>query len=128
MHLTRRAASARSRLVDLLACIGAAVVVAWVSCALGLVLLAPAPAAAVDTDPTNLGSEGLAFTLRLYHWTGAAWSEVSAAGVSAGGMPTRVKCLHVLAGQSLGMGRGVNPLGDEVVDALGEYWKPGPCV
>ena len=50
------------------------------------------------------------------------------AGVSAGGMPTRVKCLHVLAGQSLGMGRGVNPLGDEVVDALGEYWKSGPCV
>ena len=50
------------------------------------------------------------------------------AGVSAGGMPNRVKCLHVLAGQSLGMGRGVNPLGDEVVDALGEYWKPGPCV
>ena len=43
-------------------------------------------------------------------------------------MPNRVKCLHVLAGQSLGMGRGVNPLGDEVVDALGEYWKPGPCV
>ena len=50
------------------------------------------------------------------------------AGVSAGGMPNRVKCLHVLAGQSLGMGRGVNPLGDEVVDALAEYWKPGPCV
>ena len=49
-------------------------------------------------------------------------------GVSAGGLPNRVKCLHVLAGQSLGMGRGVNPLGDEVVDALGEYWKPGPCV
>ena len=50
------------------------------------------------------------------------------AGVSAGGMPTRVKCLHVLAGQSLGMGRGVNPLGDEVVDALGEFWQSGPCV
>jgi hypothetical protein len=50
------------------------------------------------------------------------------AGVSAGGMPNRVKCLHVLAGQSLGMGRGVNPLGDEVVDALGEYWQSGPCV
>jgi hypothetical protein len=50
------------------------------------------------------------------------------AGVSAGGMPTRVKCLHVLAGQSLAMGRGVNPLGDEVVDALGEFWQSGPCV
>ena len=50
------------------------------------------------------------------------------AGVSAGGMPDRVKCLHVLAGQSLAQGRGVNPLGDEVLDALGEWWKAGPCV
>ena len=49
------------------------------------------------------------------------------AGVSAGGMPSRVKCLHVLAGQSLAQGRGVNPLGDEVLDALGEWWRPGPC-
>jgi hypothetical protein len=50
------------------------------------------------------------------------------AGISAGGMPDRVKCLHVLAGQSLAQGRGVNPLGDEVLDALGEWWDPGPCV
>jgi hypothetical protein len=50
------------------------------------------------------------------------------AGVSAGGMPTRVKCLHVLAGQSLAQGRGVNPLGDEVLDLLGEFWASGPCV
>jgi hypothetical protein len=50
------------------------------------------------------------------------------AGVSAGGMPDRVKCLHVLAGQALAQGPGVNPLGDEVVDALGEYWSSGPCV
>ena len=50
------------------------------------------------------------------------------AGVSAGGMPTRVKCLHVLAGQSLAQGRGVNPLGDEVLELLGEFWAAGPCV
>ena len=50
------------------------------------------------------------------------------AGISAGGMPDRVKCLHVLAGQSLAMGRGVNPFGDEVLDALGEWWASGPCV
>jgi uncharacterized protein len=50
------------------------------------------------------------------------------AGVSAGGMPTRVKCLHVLAGQALAQGRGVNPLGDEVLDLLGDYWAAGPCV
>jgi hypothetical protein len=50
------------------------------------------------------------------------------AGVSAGGMPTRVKCLHVLAAHALAAGRGVNPLGDEVLDALGEWWSSGPCV
>ena len=50
------------------------------------------------------------------------------AGISAGGMPDRVKCLHVLAGQSLAQGRGVNPLGDEVLDLLGDWWSSGPCV
>lgn len=49
-------------------------------------------------------------------------------GISAGGMPDRVKCLHVLAGQALAQGRGVNPLGDEVLDLLGEFWAAGPCV
>ena len=49
-------------------------------------------------------------------------------GVSAGGMPDRVKCLHVLAGQSLAQGRGVNPLGDEVLERIGEWWAAGPCV
>lgn len=57
--------------------------------------------------------------------TGQSVPEID--GVSAGGMPTRVKCLHVLAGQALAQGRGVNPLGDEVVDALGEWWASGPC-
>jgi uncharacterized protein len=33
----------------------------------------------------------------------------------------------VLAAQSLAQGRGVNPLGDEVVDLLGEFWRAGPC-
>ncbi len=50
------------------------------------------------------------------------------AGVSAGGMPTRVKCLHVLAAQSLAQGPGVNPLGDEVLERLGQWWAAGPCV
>ena len=49
-------------------------------------------------------------------------------GISAGGMPDRVKCLHVLAGQSLAQGAGVNPLGDEVLERLGAWWEPGPCV
>lgn len=49
-------------------------------------------------------------------------------GISAGGMPTRVKCLHVLAGHSLAAGRGVNPLGDETLDALEDWGRRGPCV
>jgi hypothetical protein len=50
------------------------------------------------------------------------------AGISAGGMPDRVKCLHVLAAHALATGPGVNPLGDEVVTLLGEWWAEGPCV
>ncbi|MGZ5399242.1 MAG: DUF501 domain-containing protein [Nocardioides sp.] len=48
-------------------------------------------------------------------------------GISAGGMPDRVKCLHVLAGHALAAGPGVNPLGDEVLALLGDWWAPGPC-
>lgn len=48
-------------------------------------------------------------------------------GITAGGMPNRVKCLHVLVGHALAAGPGVNPLGDEAVDALGEFWQR-PCV
>lgn len=50
------------------------------------------------------------------------------AGISAGGMPDRVKCLHVLAGQALAQGPGVNPFGDEVLAELGQWWASGPCV
>ncbi len=49
-------------------------------------------------------------------------------GISAGGMPDRVKCLHVLAAHALAAGPGVNPLGDEVLAELGEWWAAGPCV
>jgi hypothetical protein len=49
-------------------------------------------------------------------------------GITAGGMPDRVKCLHVLAAHSLAAGPGVNPLGDEVLELLGEWWASGPCV
>lgn len=49
-------------------------------------------------------------------------------GISAGGMPNRVKCLHVLVGHALAAGRGVNPLGDEALDLLPDWWRSGPCV
>jgi uncharacterized protein len=48
-------------------------------------------------------------------------------GVSAGGMPTRVKCLHVLVGHSLAKGPGLNPLGDEAVTLLGDWWTGSDC-
>ncbi|WP_016908929.1 DUF501 domain-containing protein [Streptomyces xiaopingdaonensis] len=47
---------------------------------------------------------------------------------SAGGMPERVKCLHVLVAHSLVAGPGVNPLGDEALAMLPEWWRKGPCV
>lgn len=49
------------------------------------------------------------------------------AGVSAGGMPTRVKCLHVLVAHSLAAGPGVNPLGDETLERLRPAWRPDRC-
>jgi hypothetical protein len=50
------------------------------------------------------------------------------AGISAGGMPQRVKCLHALVAHALASGPGVNPLGDETLDRLAPWWMPGPCV
>ena len=49
-------------------------------------------------------------------------------GISAGGMPSRVKCLHVLVAHALAAGPGVNPLGDEALAALPDWWAAGPCV
>ena len=49
-------------------------------------------------------------------------------GVSAGGLPTRVKCLHALAGHALAAGPGVNPFGDEVLAEVGDWWQRGRCV
>lgn len=37
---------------------------------------------------------------------------------TGGGMPDRVKCLHVLMAHSLAKGRGVNPFGDEALATL----------
>ena len=48
--------------------------------------------------------------------------------VAAGGMPDRVKCLHVAVAHALAAGPGVNPFGDEALDELGDWWAAGPCV
>ncbi|HEY9523023.1 MAG TPA: DUF501 domain-containing protein [Thermopolyspora sp.] len=46
---------------------------------------------------------------------------------SAGGMPTRVKCLHALVAHELAA-PGSNPFGREVLDLLPDWWSEGPCV
>ena len=48
-------------------------------------------------------------------------------GISAGGMPTRVKCLHAVIGHTLSVGRGVNPMGDLGLDAIAQWWTPEVC-
>jgi hypothetical protein len=50
------------------------------------------------------------------------------AGISAGGMPGRVKCLHVHLGHALAAGPGVNPFGDEVLERAEPWWTGGRCV
>jgi hypothetical protein len=47
--------------------------------------------------------------------------------VTAGGMPDRVKCLHSLVAHSLAAGVGVNPLGDEALEELSQWWQNKPC-
>jgi hypothetical protein len=49
------------------------------------------------------------------------------AGITAGGMPSRVKCLHVLVGHALAAGPGVNPFGDEALAMLPDWGAAGPC-
>jgi hypothetical protein len=48
--------------------------------------------------------------------------------VSAGGMPERVKCLHVHVAHTLARGADVNPVGDETLARLDDWWHAGPCV
>ena len=46
-------------------------------------------------------------------------------GISAGGMPYRVKCLHALVAHSLAKGPGVNPIGDLALAKLS--WSSQVC-
>ncbi|WFR68317.1 DUF501 domain-containing protein [Curtobacterium flaccumfaciens] len=46
-------------------------------------------------------------------------------GITAGGMPTRVKCLHALVGHALAAGPGVNPIGDLALERAS--WSPSRC-
>lgn len=46
-------------------------------------------------------------------------------GISAGGMPVRVKCLHALVGYSISAGPGVCPIGDKALEMIG--WDSAVC-
>ena len=48
-------------------------------------------------------------------------------GVSAGGMPSRVKCLHALAAHALAKGKDVNKIGDMVLNEIMD-WCQNPCI
>ncbi|OFO75617.1 septum formation initiator family protein [Rothia sp. HMSC065D02] len=47
--------------------------------------------------------------------------------ISAGGMPTRVKCLHAVIGHTLAVGCGINPMGDWGLDEIADWWTPQVC-
>ncbi|PXY21261.1 hypothetical protein BAY60_27805 [Prauserella muralis] len=48
--------------------------------------------------------------------------------VTAGGMPGRVKCLHVHLAHTLARGTGVNPFGDETLELVRQNgWPAGEC-
>lgn len=54
-------------------------------------------------------------------------SEEHILDISAGGMPSRVKCLHALLAQTLVMGKGVNPIGDIVLNRIVDEFDPSVC-
>ncbi|AKV56051.1 DUF501 domain-containing protein [Bifidobacterium actinocoloniiforme] len=67
----------------------------------------------------------LAFRRALAQGLGDDESHIE--GVSAGGMPSRVKCLHALVAQSLVMGEGVNPVGDQTLAEVKGLFDPVVC-
>ena len=71
-------------------------------------------------------AEHYAAAHRAYLADRASLGEVpEIAGISAGGMPERVKCLHALVGHSLAAGPGVNPIGDLALQRCS--WSPTVC-
>ncbi len=80
----------------------------------------------LTTDPELASAYAAAHEAYLRDRT--ALGEVSEIeGISAGGMPDRVKCLHVLVAHSLAAGPGVNPLGDRALEMLPDWWRSRPC-
>ncbi len=83
--------------------------------------------AALDSDPELVGAYHAAHDDYLAARAALGISVPEIDGISAGGMPTRVKCLHVLVAHSLAEGPGVNPLGDQAVALLPDWWRGSTC-
>jgi hypothetical protein len=78
------------------------------------------------TDPALAASYSAAYSDYLARREAVEHVE-EIVGIAAGGMPSRVKCLHVLVGHALAAGPGVNPFGDEALSMLGNWGAAGPC-
>lgn len=85
----------------------------------------PELAALLDADPEIAAAYRAAHEAYLHDRV--LFGEVpEIEGISAGGMPTRVKCLHALAAHALAAGPGVNPIGDLALER--STWSPQRCV
>jgi hypothetical protein len=81
----------------------------------------------LSTDPEIAGQYQAAHEDYLAARAALGMNVSEVDGITAGGMPTRVKCLHSLVAHSLGAGPGVNPFGDEALAALPKWWEGEPC-
>lgn len=81
----------------------------------------------LETDPVLAGQYAAAHDDYIAARSALGVDVPEVENVSAGGMPTRVKCLHSLVAHSLAAGPDVNPLGDEALAKLPEWWKNNPC-
>ena len=87
----------------------------------------PRLTAAISTDAVLAGEYAAAHDDYIAARSALQIDVPEVENVSAGGMPNRVKCLHSLIAHSLSAGPGVNPLGDEALAALPEWWKHLSC-
>ena len=81
----------------------------------------------LETDPELAGAYHAAHDDYIASRSALGIEVPEVEDVSAGGMPNRVKCLHSLVAHSLAAGPEVNPLGDEALAKLPEWWKNNPC-
>ncbi|OZM73785.1 hypothetical protein CFN78_08435 [Amycolatopsis antarctica] len=81
------------------------------------------------TDRLAVDEDLAAHYLRAHREYLAARDAIDPLGheVTAGGMPGRVKCLHVHLAHTLACGPGANPFGDETVALLAGDWPSGDC-